>query len=426
VTAETAAICAVAVLLIPLAFAGLALMNAGFVRSRGAAHVLLTTLAAAAIAALAYVVCGYSFQAFPGRPAFAFFLGDKQWDWIGADAWFLRGLDFDGSPLGLAACSGMFAAAWTALIPIGAAAERWRWSAAATVAAVIGGWIYPVFGHWVWGGGWLAQLGANYGAGSGFIDGGAGAIQVTGGLAALSIAWITGPRRGKYSPEGVPVAFPGHNAIFVLFGGLLALAGWLGLNSAAAILDYNVPPPRLALIAINTVLCAGSALLSSALITRARFSKPDASLSANGWTGGLVASSAAAAFLAPAGAIIVGLAAGALAPYSIEWLEVHFGIDDPGGAISVHAVCGLWGLLAAGMFGRFPGGASGQWIAQVAGIATLLGCVFPLTYLICWALNVIVPFRLPIDGERQGADLHELGANAYPELVSHLEDFTQR
>lgn len=411
---------ALLILLIPFAFAGLALMNAGLVRSRNAAHSLMATLTVAAAAVLAYVVCGFAWQGWQGGPAYALSVGSQSWNWIGAERFFLRGVDFDAAGLqGLAAGFGMLSAALAALIPLGAGAERWRLGPAAISSAVLAGFTYPLFAHWVWGGGWLAQLG--------FLDaGGAGVLQATGGLTALSVAWLLGPRRGKYAGQDrMPAAIPGHNAVFVLFGCLLALVGWFGLNSAAALLFYGASVGRITLVAVNTTLAAGSALLGAALITRTRFGKPDASLSANGWTAGLVASSAAAAFLAPAEAIIVGLAAGALVPLSIEMLELHLEIDDPGGAISVHGVAGLWGVLAAGFLGRVPG-ADGQWLAQLAGLATLLGCMLPLTYGVNWILNRLAPFRVSLDGERQGMDLHELGANAYPELVTHLEDFTQR
>jgi Amt family ammonium transporter len=389
-------------------------MNAGLVRSRNAAQSLMATLTVAAAAVLAYVVCGFAWQGWDGGPAYALSIGGHTWNWIGAERLFLRGVDFEGSNASLAAGFGIFSAALVAMIPLGAGAERWRLGPAAASSAVLAGFTFPLFAHWVWGGGWLAHLG--------FTDaGGAGVIQATGGLTALSVAWIVGPRRGKYgSSDRMPAAIPGHNAVFVLFGCLLALVGWFGLNATAALLFYGAAPGRIVLVAVNTTLAAGSALLGAALITRTRFGKPDASLSANGWTAGLVASSAAAAFLVPAEAIIVGLVAGALVPLSIEALELHFEIDDPGGAISVHGVAGLWGVLAAGFLGR------GQWLPQLTGFATLLGCILPLTYGVNWILNRITPFRVSIDGERQGMDLHELGANAYPELVTHLEDFTQR
>jgi len=416
----SAGICGLLMLLIPFSYAGLALMNSGLGRSRSAVHSLMASLTVIGVATLVFVICGSALQGFPGRAAFAIAVSGKPWNWIGSGRLFFGGLDFDsGSRPALAACFGMFAAALTAVIPLGAGEERWRLGAAAASTAVLAGWIYPLFAHWIWGGGWLAELG--------FVDaGGAGAIQVVGGLSALSVSWLLGPRRGKFSADGMPIALPGHNAVFVTFGAFLALVGWFGVNSSGAILFYGAAPARTALIAVNTLLSAASALLAAALVTRTRFGKPDASLSVNGWTAGLAASSAGAAFQVPAEALIVGLVAGALVTLSIEWLELHLKIDDPGGSISVHAVGGLWGLIAASFLGRFPGAAESQWTAQLVGIATLVGFMFPMIYGLNWILNRITPFRVALDGERQGMDLHELGANAYPELISHLEDFSQR
>jgi ammonium transporter, Amt family len=296
-------------------------------------------------------------------------------------------------------------------------------------------WTYPLFAHWVWGGGWLAQLGANYGLGHGFVDvGGAGTINVLGGLTALSVTWILGPRRGKYSADGMAPAIPGHNAVLILFGCLLALVGWLGLNCAGGILFAGGEPSGSAMIAVNTLLAAAAAALTAAFITNVRFGKPDASLTANGWVAGLVASSAVCAFVVPAEAVVIGSIAGAAVTFCIEWLELKLEVDDPGGAVSVHAIGGLWGLLAAGVFARFPSmngagtmeSASGQWLAQVIGVATLLGFVLPLTYGLNWLLNHLYPYRVSVEGERQGLDLHELGAGAYPEFVTHTDDFLPR
>jgi Amt family ammonium transporter len=224
----------------------------------------------------------------------------------------------------------------------------------------------------------------------------------------------------------MPAAIPAHNAVFVLFGCLLALVGWLGLNSAGAMLFSGVGVQRVVLIAVNTVLAAASAGLTAAVITRLRFGKPDASLTANGWMGGLVASSAGCAFVKPAVAIIVGTVAGALVTFTIEWLEFELKVDDPGGAISVHALGGIWGVLAVGFFAQFPGENRGQLLAQIAGIAVLIGFVLPMTYGLNWLLNRFYSQRVAMDGERQGMDLHELGADAYPEFVTHTEEFIQR
>src|SRR5580658_4787248 len=204
------ALCAALVLLVPLAAAGLALMNSGLSRSRSAAHAMVAPLCVMAVAMLAYFVCGWSWQSFAGRSSHAFTLAGRQWNWIADEPFFLRGLTLDGSPASLAAWLQMFSVALAAIIPLGAGSERWRLGASCASAALLAGWTYPLFAHWVWGGGWLAQLG--------FLDaGGAGAVQAVGGLTALSIACILGPRQGKFDAGGTPAAFPGHNAVLVLF-----------------------------------------------------------------------------------------------------------------------------------------------------------------------------------------------------------------
>ncbi len=418
-TEISAALCFFFVLLIPCAAAGLALINAGLGRFRNAAHSMLSALCVIAVAALVYFAVGAAWQGAAGQPAYALHAAGTDWNWIGAGRFFLRGLELGGWS-SLAALFGLMGAGLAAIIALGGGADRWRLGASCASTVLLAGWIFPLFAHWAWGGGWLARFG--------FLDsGGAGAIQVTGGLTALSITWILGPRRGKFSPDGVPSAMPGHNAVLVLLGCFLAWLGWLGLDGAGAILFTGVEASRAVLIAVNTTLAAGSAALSVAAITRARFGKTDASLCANGWVAGLVAVSAGCAVVRPAAAVIIGLIAGAVVVYSVEWLELHLGVDDPGGAVSVHAVAGVWGLLAAGLLAAIaPGDAPGLWLAQVVGIATLLGCILPLIYGLNWLLHRLLPQRVAVEGERQGLDLFELGAGAYPDFMTHNEDFWQR
>ncbi len=410
-------------LLIPWASAGLALINAGLGRSRSAAHALLASLCAAACAALAYFAVGFAWQAYPGLHAHSFAIAGKSWDWIGAGPAFLSGLPFDGSPASLAALAGVFLAGLAALIPLGSGADRWRLGASLASSAILGGLVFPLFAHWSWGGGWLAGLGRNYGLGTGFLDfGGAGAIHVVGGLSALTMAWILGPRIGKYNIEGMPAAIPGHNAAFVLFGCFLAWIGWIGVNCAGTLL-FSPSPSGVFAVPVNVTLAAGAAALAAAATTRVRFGKPDASICANGWVGGLVSISAAAGFVQPAEAVVIGGASGLLTVLSVEWLELHLKLDDPGGAISVHALGGVWGLVAAGLFARVPGSQGhGQLMAQIVGVSTLVGCVLPLVYGSNWLIGRFLPHRAAPEGERLGLDLHELGAGAYPDFMSHSDE----
>ncbi len=234
----------------------------------------------------------------------------------------------------------------------------------------------------------------------------------------------------------MPNAIPGHNAVLVIFGCLLALVGWWGLNSAGAILFNSAEPGVAVIVAINTVLSATVAALVAALITHSRFGKPDASLTANGWIGGLAASSGACAFVNPIEAAAIGMVAGALVTLSVEWFELHMSVDDPGGSISAHAMGGLWGVLSVGLFPRIQWGAFDasaqsantyptQWLAQLVGIATLIGFILPLSYGLNLLLNQFYPQRVAPEGERQGMDLYELGAGAYPEFITHNDDFNE-
>ncbi len=421
----SAVLCFLSILLVPVGVMGLAMVNAGLGRSRSAAHVMLASLCVFGVAAIVYVAIGFSWQGASGRPAHLVTVGGKTWNWIASEPFFLRGLPLDLSAESLILLLQVFSVGLAAVIPLSAGSDRWRLGASCASSALLAGWTYPLFAHWVWGGGWLSQLGTNSGLGRGFADGGgASTIQAVGGLTALSVTWILGPRRGKFSPDGVPAAIPGHSPVLALAGCLMAWVGWLGLNSAGAILFAGINPSSVVLTVLNTTLCAIAAGLTTAVVTRVRFGRPDASLCANGWMAGLVASSAAAAFLKPAAAILVGVVAGGLVLSAIDLLESRLAIDDPGGAISVHAVSGIWGLVAGSLFS--VGGIEAQWLAQLAGIASLLGFVLPLTYGLNWLLDKVYRQRVDEEGEIQGMDLYELGAGAYPEFVVHSEEFTQR
>ena len=405
--------------LAPLAIAGVALINTGLGRSRSAAQALLGNLAIVAVTAIVFTLIGATWVGASGGASHTFQLAGKSWNWLGAGPLLLGGLGSAPPQAQLALLFEFLAVAMAALVPWGSGADRWRLTAGCAAAAILAAIVFPLAAHWIWAGGWLAQLGVNFGLGAGFLDGGGAAtVHVLGGFSALAVIWIAGPRKGKFPKEGLATALPGHNAVYVLFGCLLALVGWLAWNVAGAVLWLHAPLAALPVTAVNTLLTASGALAATFAVTRIRFGKPDASLCANGWLAGLIASSACAGVLVPGQTLFVGLVTGIATPLMVELLELALSIDDPSGAITVHAAGGLWGLLAAGLFASQPG----QLVAQLVGIATLLGIVLPLVYLLFWLLNRVLPFRVDPDGERIGMDLHELGGGAYPEFVIHRDE----
>jgi Amt family ammonium transporter len=414
---DTAFALSLALLLVaPLAIAGLALINTGLGRCRSAAQALLGNLIIVAVSAIVFALVGATFT---GGAGHSFFLAGKPWNWAGTAPYLLGGLSSALPQSQLVLLFEFLAVALAAQIPWGSGADRLRLTAGCAIAALLAAIVFPLVAHWIWGGGWLSQLGVNFGLGAGFLDGGGAAtVQLLGGVCALAVVWIAGPRKGKFPKEGLSTALPGHNAVYVLFGCLLALVGWLAWNVAGALLWLHAPLSALPVIAINTLLSASGAVAATFAVTRFRFGKPDASLCANGWLAGLVASSACAGIVTPLQSLFTGVVAGILTPLLVELLELALSIDDPSGAITVHAVGGLWGLLAAGIFAPQPG----QLVAQLIGISALLGLVLPLVYLLFWLLNRFVAFRVDGDGERIGMDLHELGGGAYPEFVIHRDE----
>ena len=208
-----AMLCLLLILLVPLAIAGLALINTGFVRSRSAAHAMLTTLCVVAVAASVYCAFGFAIEGYAGRPMHAISIAGKPWSWLAAEKFFFRGLELDASPAALAVLLQIFGVGLAAAIPLGSAADRWRLGPGAVTAALLAGCTYPLFGHWAWGGGWLAQLGVNYALGRGFVDcGGAGSIQAVGGLSALAMLWTSvlaaANTRRRASPRQSPDTTP--------------------------------------------------------------------------------------------------------------------------------------------------------------------------------------------------------------------------
>ncbi len=421
------AICLLSLVLVPLGSAGLALIHQGLGRSRSAAHAMFATLCALSVTAVVFVLVGFSFAGYAGGASHAVHLLGRSWDVIGAEPLLARGLRPEALkfPFVLVAVAlQVFAVGMASLVPISAGSDRWRLVGVGASSVLLAAVVYPLFSHWVWGLGWLAQLRTLFGLPP-FVDGGAGAVQVIGGLMALSVAWVLGPRQGKYA-ERSATAIPGHHIVMVLFGCLLALVGWIGLDVAVTMLFYGVGAEQVASIVIGAMLSASGGFLAAVSMTRWRYRKPDASLSANGWIAGLVAGSAGCGLLSPVAMVFVGLVAGVLVTLLVEALELKLFLDDPGGAISVHAGAGLWGLLAFGLFGPANGERLALVMSQMVGIATLVGVMFPLIHVSHMILNRLVRYRVDADGDWQGMDIRELGAGAYPEFVIHADEFVPR
>lgn len=407
----------VLLLIAPLSIAGLALVNVGLGRSRSAMQSMLGSLVVIGTAVIAFVIVGWAIAGASDRDL-VLHLAGKAWDWAGAGHLCGSGIAAAPPREQLILLFELLSVGLVALIPWGSGADRLRLPAGAAIAAFLGAVVFPLVAHWTWSG-WLAQLSANFATGTAFVDaGGAGAVHTLAGIAALTVIWIAGPRKGKFPREGLSTAMPGHNVVYVLFGSMVALVGWLAWNMAGALLWLNAEPSRLVVVAINTLLAATGALVATFSVTRVRFGKPDASLCANGWLAGLVTSSACAAVVSPIAALFVGIVAGIGTPLLVELFELVLSIDDPSGAVSVHGAAGLWGLISAGLFGAQNIHA----LPQLVGVSTLLGLMLPVIYGLFWLMDHALPFRVDPDGERLGMDLHELGGNAYPEFVVHRDE----
>ena len=325
-------------------------------------------------------------------------------------------------------------------IVTGTAAERWRYSAFIISSFIMGAFTYPLFANWAWGGGWLATLGSNFGLGHGYADfAGSGVVHSVGGVTALAMAIIIGPRIGKFNRNGTPNAIPGHDITLVLLGCFILAFGWFGFNPGStlgAVANGNL---RISSVAVNTMLAGMAGSFTSMYYMWMRYGKPDASMTGNGFLAGLVAITAPSGFVNPMASVIIGLIAGVLCAVSCEVVERKLKLDDVVGAISVHGTNGIWGVIAVGLFADgksnfggawngVPGsvtglfyGDAGQLVAQLIGVATLLGFVFTLSFVINLVLDAVWGHRVAADVELAGLDIPEMGALGYPEFVLKAE-----
>jgi Amt family ammonium transporter len=426
--------------------AGFALVETGLCRAKNANHTMMMNFMVYGFGLFAYWVMGFAIQQGgsagisnlggmnPLNNEFKLSLFGKDWGLFGTKGFFLSGDTYDVGVMVLFLFQMVFMDTATTIVT-GAAAERWKFAAFAISTFCLGAITYPLFGNWAWGGGWLSQLGVNFKLGHGYCDfAGSGVVHSVGGLTALAVAMIIGPRIGKYNRDGSPNAIPGHDITMVLLGCFILAFGWFGFNPGSTLGASGNGNLRIGSIAVNTMLAGCTGSFGAILYMWIRFGKPDASMSGNGLLAGLVAITAPSGFVNTVGSAIIGFSAGVLVCLSVEFLERVFKIDDPVGATSVHGTCGLYGVLCVGLFadgtsnygGSWNGvdgsvtglfyGDPGQFVAQLLGVCTLVGVIFTLSYVLNWIVDVFVGQRVSADAELEGLDLPEMGALGYPEF----------
>lgn len=386
---------------------GFALVECGFTRSKNAANIIMKNLMDFAIGSLAYYVIGFGLM-------------------FGATAYGLLGITgfFRPETMGLGIYDALTPwvfiffqtvfAATAATIVSGAMAERTQFRAYVIYSFIISLVIYPISGHWAWGGGWLSALG--------FVDfAGSTVVHSVGGWAALVGAAVLGPRIGKYSASGKPTAIPGHNLPLGAAGVFLLWIGWFGFNPGSTVAVND----RIGYIAMTTNLAAATAAVVTMFLTWFRYGKPDVSMTLNGVLAGLVAITAGCNNVSIYGSIAIGLVAGVLIVFGVEFFDKVVKIDDPVGATSVHLLNGVWGTLAVGLFavegGLFYGGGLGLLVVQALGVLAYGAWTVGTTFVLFTILKKTVGLRVPADEEKIGLDIVEHGSTAYPEWGSTHE-----
>ncbi len=436
--------------------AGFALVETGLCRAKNANHTMMMNFMVYGFGLFAFWVCGFALQMggvgaignLGGTASlnseFAVNVAGKSWGLFGTQGFFLmQGGTYDVGVMVVFLFQMVFMDT-AATIVTGGCAERWKFAAFAVSSVFLAAITYPLFANWAWGGGWLSQLGANFGLGHGYCDfAGSGVVHAVGGLTALAVAMMIGPRLGKYNRDGSPNAMPGHDIVLVLAGCFILAFGWFGFNPGSTLGASGNGALRIGSVAVNTMLAGCTGSFGAMFYMWIRYGKPDTSMSGNGLLAGLVAITAPSGFVNPVGSAIIGLVAGVLVCLSVEYFERVAKVDDPVGAVSVHGINGLWGVIAVGLFadgtsnygGSWNGvsgsvrglfyGDPGQLIAQLIGVVTLLGFVFTLSYIVNVLVDWLVGQRVSPESELEGLDIPEMGALGYPEfaLKIHAERF---
>ncbi|MCH4826537.1 ammonium transporter [Planococcus halocryophilus] len=370
--------------------AGFAMVESGFTRSKNTLNILMKNIITVSLGSILYFIVGY-----------ALMFGPSSFGLIGTQGFALSGVE----DIGFFVFQAVFAATCATIIS-GAVAERMNLSAYILLTIAMTAIIYPVVGHWVWGGGWLAQIG--------FIDfAGSTVVHLTGGVAAFIAAWKIGPRLGKYSGKSINT-IPGHSLPLGALGVFILWLGWFGFNGGSTL---AADPTLVPIVIANTLLAASSGVIATAGYTRLRYGRIDASLTMNGALAGLVGITAGAANVSFIGAIAIGLLAGVIMTEAIRLLDSKIRIDDPVGAISVHGIAGIWGTLAIGLFdttgGLLYGGGAEVLGIQAVGVFAVIAWASISTGLVLLAIGSVVPLRVTAEHEEAGLDFSEHGSQAY-------------
>jgi len=379
------------------------MLEAGFVRTKNAGNVLMKNVIDFSFAVIGYFIFGYAIM-YGGDGAI-----------IGTEGWFMVGAEspVEGVPLEVFWLFQAVFAGAAATIVAGAVAERMKFKAYLAYSFIITAFIYPVVGHWVWGGGWLAELGFHDFAGS-------TVVHALGGVTALVGAWMLGPRIGRFEKDGTPNVIAGHSMPLVAIGVFILWFGWYGFN-AGSTLGFE-DPELVGRIAMNTTLSPAIAAVAAMSLSWIRYGKPDLSLALNGVLGGLVGITAGCAVVGSGGAIFIGLISGLLVVYGIEWLN-KLRIDDTVGAFPVHGICGIFGTLAVGIFGTVSlgapmegllyGGGFGALGIQALGVFACLGFVAVSMWILFKVIDSTVGLRVSKKTELRGLDIEEHGMESY-------------
>jgi len=431
--------------------AGFAMVESGLCRVKNANHTYMMNFLVYGCGLLAYWLIGFAIQMGgaagnanlgglnPLNAEQTISLFGKSWGIFGKTGFFLAGSSYDVGVMVIFLFQMVFMD--TALtIVTGACAERWKFVTFSVTSVIMGAITYPLFANWAWGGGWLSQLGTNLGLGKGYADfAGSGVVHSVGGLTALAVCMIVGPRIGKFNRDGSANPIIGHDISAVLIGCFILAFGWFGFNPGSTLGASANGNLRIGTIAVDTMLAGCTGTFGAILYMWIFKGKPDASMAGNGLLAGLVAITAPSGFVSAPSAAIIGLVAGVLVCVSVSFVESVLKVDDPVGAISVHGTNGLWGVLSVGLFadgtsnyggswngvtgsvtGLFYGDAS-QLTAQLVGISTLLGVVFTLSFAINMALEYVIGHRVSAESELNGLDIPEMGQLGYPEFVFRAE-----